>query len=736
MTYKKYSDMKIFCYDMKQVFSRSYGILLLGLLFLALLIPFSTAGLPGNSIFNVEVTHQQMKFRFFLTELSWTLNFALVLFGLLLGIFLFRFLLDKKQSTTFFSLGLSRYALFCSRFFVGLLMIVTVVFIPMIVSLGLNLSALGNYTGLWESFWYLSFGMILLTTVSFSVSAISCIFAGTLLEAICFGTALLSSISALSYITNALMKKLLWGNPFGVSTYSETSEIADNLLETFASYNPILFFHKQLTEHGMFYRSLTQAEPSEVSWLFLVLWCLVAVLLFVLAMYLFEHRKAEQAGISGLNMQLSGWSIFIAGLLTFTVLFCFLADYQIILAIIIAAFGFAFVYWVCSFLLLGRYVNRKHQFAFFFGEFAVVMILTGIIGSGFFGFDSRLPETADITEVNCSYIGSPNYLYKETSGISSGTQYYFTCDYSYDSQEEIEQVRQIHSSFIESGKCPMTSTEKMINTVLPYDIKFEYTMNNGKTITRYYNRASVAQLSALLELDNTDTVKNGRTTAIKGEASTEESVVWSSEAYAHGQIYLADKYYANSVEIRLSDDKRQQLLNAIAADVSSQNTADIYTPSETAMGVILFSQDGENSKETFSYQLENTMIYLNKSYTNTISFLSENNLTQYLEFKGEIESITLQKYNPYAGINSRKTPVSNYFMGHIGSTLDEFWVQEDFGEKYTVTQSERLLQIIPNLQNGYFLNDEGYLAAVKLAGEERYAYLYLPENRIPDFLKK
>ena len=152
MTSKTCSNLKPLLHDLRQVFRRNYGILLLGLLFFLLLIPFSTAGMPGNSIFNVEVTHQQMKFRFFLPELSWALNGAVVLFGFVLGILLFQFLLDKKQTTTFFALGLSRRALFGSRFSIGLLMILLVIWIPMSISLGLNLAALGDYPGLWSAF--------------------------------------------------------------------------------------------------------------------------------------------------------------------------------------------------------------------------------------------------------------------------------------------------------------------------------------------------------------------------------------------------------------------------------------------------------------------------------------------------------------------------------------------------------------------------------------------------------
>ena len=659
MTSKTCSNLKPLLHDLRQVFCRNYGILLLGLLFFLLLIPFSTAGMPGNSIFNVEVTHQQMKFRFFLPELSWALNGAVVLFGFVLGILLFQFLLDKKQTTTFFALGLSRRALFGSRFSIGLLMILLVIWIPMSISLGLNLAALGDYPGLWSAFFYVSCGLTLLALLSFLLTSIACMWSGTVLEAICFSAALLGSVSVLCYSVNALMKQLLWGNPFGVTTYAGTTEVAEPLLAHFAAYNPILFFQQGLQERAMFYRSLADAEPSTISWFHLLFWGILAVILLFFAIWLFQRRKAEQAGISGLNPILSCWTMFLVGLMVFTLLFCFLADYQLVLALAIALLAFALVYWLCSFLLLGRYQSWCRRLLIFLGETAFLLGLIGLIWSGWFGFSQRLPDVPEIASATCSYVGSPNYLSQPTSGVSSGTQYYFTSDYTYTTMTEIAQVQQIHQTLIAAGKQPLAEdTEDMTQTVLPYDIKIAYTLQDGKTITRYYDRASVAQLQALLALDDTQTVKDGIQAVISGQASGEEAVIWPAEAYAHGQVYLADRFYSQPQEIRFSEEKRQELLQAIAADVADQTVEERYLPTDEVLGVILFSQDGESSKESFAYQLENTMIYLNENYVKTLAFLQENNLMQYLTFRGQIESIALQKYDPYAGINGRKTPVS------------------------------------------------------------------------------
>ena len=45
------------------VLQKNYWIFLIAFAFYLIMIPFFTAGLPGDSIFNIEVTHDQLKFR-------------------------------------------------------------------------------------------------------------------------------------------------------------------------------------------------------------------------------------------------------------------------------------------------------------------------------------------------------------------------------------------------------------------------------------------------------------------------------------------------------------------------------------------------------------------------------------------------------------------------------------------------------------------------------------------------
>ena len=103
--------------------------------------------------------------------------------------------------------------------------------------------------------------------------------------------------------------------------------------------------------------------------------------------------------------------------------------------------------------------------------------------------------------------------------------------------------------------------------------------------------------------------------------------------------------------------------------------------------------------------------------------------------QAQVESVTLQKFDPYIGINGMKYPMGMYFMSYRANSLDEFLVQKDFGTKYTITDEEKVRQLLPGLRNGYYMTEGGYLAAVKIAGKDGYVYMFLPADQVPGFVK-
>ena len=176
-------------------------------------------------------------------------------------------------------------------------------------------------------------------------------------------------------------------------------------------------------------------------------------------------------------------------------------------------------------------------------------------------------------------------------------------------------------------------------------------------------------------------------------------------------------------------------MNAIGKDKANAECRDTYFPEKSARAVLMFSRNGEYDCEYFSYNLDNAFLYLTEQDQYTLAWLAQNRLSGLLADNEQIESITLQKFDPYIGMNALKYPIGMYFMSYRADTLDEFFIQKDFGTKYTITDEEKIAKLLPGLRNGYFMSGGGYLAAVKTAGTDGYVYLFLPAEFVPDFVK-
>ena len=226
--------------------------------------------------------------------------------------------------------------------------------------------------------------------------------------------------------------------------------------------------------------------------------------------------------------------------------------------------------------------------------------------------------------------------------------------------------------------------------------------------------------------------------------------LWNSEAFAAGNIYVADPWLSEVSEITLGEKKRAELLAAIAFDTASQSVEDRYFPEKEISARLLFSLNGEGDLETFSYNASNASVWLTSSYRKTAALLSEWGVdvkidgTAEMERTGssgaalqpEIESITLQKFDPYASMNKISDPMSILFLSYRSASDDDFPLRQDFGTRPELTDANQISEIAPALRSTYFMSGGGYVAAVKLSGSDQYIYKFLPYESAPDFINQ
>lgn len=490
----------------------------------------------------------------------------------------------------------------------------------------------------------------------------------------------------------------------------------------------------------MFYRSLAEALPPAVSWRLLVIWGAVAVALFFGAMLVFKRRKAEQADISGLNPVLQMLVIFLCCFSLSGLTLRFAAVYSLNLAysaVFVVSIG---CYLLLRFTLFPDRTGWRTAILCLSGQLLVTAAVIVVMVTGGLGYSRRIPAATEVRSVTFSYAGSPDYLGGDIAGSSNGKGYYVMSLYTYDKPRDIQTVVALHKKVSNAGRQPLAAdANNFANTALPYDIQIAYQLTNGGRIVRYYDRATLGQLTDMLKLDDTEQVRSATAATImgldgNGQPGASSLQGGAASAYRNGQIFLSDGWYNKPYSVTLSGGKRQELLAAIAADVAGQTWRQRYFPPEAPIGVIMFSQDGENDSTSFAYNLENTLVYLTDSFTHTLAFLDQNGLRNLLDFDGKIESITLQKYDPYGGINRRKAPLSSYFMAYRTNSPDSYLIEEDFGINLSITDRDKIAALMPLLQNAYFMNDGGYLAAVKLADKDAYVYKYLPAALAPSYI--
>lgn len=719
-------------HDMAHVITEQFWLFALLIGVFLVLIPFSTAGIPGESIFNLEMTHAQMKFRFIHENFLVAVQTAAVLSGILTALSIFRFLRNKRETTMFMSLGMNRWQLFLTRSVTGILLLVLVVAIPMGISLWLNKRALGLYEGAVDRAVYLGIGLCLTEMLCFFITVFACAISGTLMETLLYSTVISGGIGILLTAINILMNKLVWGGARGISTYSGSPIGKTNLLQEWKEMNPLIFFYDDLETHSVFLRSGMQDFPVSLQTQEIWIWFVVTIAVFGIAYLALKYRKAEITGMSGGNHIFSEIVIAISAFFVATLVFVFFYDFSKIAAYITGAVIFLFVHFVWRKTVFSYEMTHTRKIVYA----GVQLLFAGCILVFFvtdrFGYTKRILENSQFINARCSYVGSPNYLPVTTKGSSTANGYYLESTIDTAKPEEISRIVAIQKEFEKSGKQKKElNKEEFSKTVVPYDIEFAYIDEMGKEYYWYYDRASLEQLAKLNYVDDFASVRHRESKSVSGNQKT-DSFVWASKAYETGEVYLSSSRYTDKKNLQIKEEERQGLLEAIAKDVEGQTFEDRYYPDKEANCILMFTETGTYDIENFAFHLNNAFVYVTDEYVNTMEWLNQNRKIP--QEKQEIESITLQRFNPYENINGLSYPMSMYFMSYNSADLDSFLIQKDFQKKYTVTGKTEISQLEKGLRNTYFMNDGGYMAAVKMAGSEGYSYQFIPESDVPDFV--
>lgn len=733
-----------FAHDLLFSLRQALPVLLAGLALFVVLVPVSTSVVNDISVFNVNYTHEQLKYQFFAQDLAPVVNAACVLFGAVLAIVLFRFLLVKRATTAFFSVGLSRMKLFFSRYAAGALCIVAGIAVPFAISLVLNYLALGLYEGEVHEFFFVTCGYVTVALVSFSLAGIAVICAGTLFETCSFAVALLAGVSVVLWGVGMLADYLLVGNAAGALLYGQAVEVAPSFLSDLSWLNPLLFFADAGGQHQFFMALHPVYFPELGSWRLVVGWFAAYLALSAFGLLALCRRRGEQAEMAGKSPVFSLFAVAVFGLAAFSAAVALLGSVDVNVALVVGAALFVLVSLVLLFGPLRGRTPRRTTLGCVSGELVVMAAVVGAVATGAFGYASYIPETDQVESVEVSYNGSPSYLTQGFSGVAGGASYYYTSYRSYAQESSIDIVRSLHDQLIGSARAAReTNYTDFQSSVVPYDVVLRYRMKDGGEVVRYYRQASIGELSAMLALDNDahtheleNAVVTGETSGLSDDERAALSESPSYNAYRAGSIYVGDGALNRIMAVECTDEERAALLQALAADLADLNANERYLPSKPTRVALMFTLSPELDVASFGYSFSNAVSYVTDDWTRTMAWLEGKGLVEALGTALDsrvIEQLTFQLDDPYASINKVTQPVSRYFMAYRSSTAGQYWITQDFGALKVVDEQDKIADIVPNLRTGCYMTG-GYLVQAKLRGIEAYVYFYLPAELAPSYL--
>ncbi len=652
----------------------------------------------------------------------------MMLLAMATGIMIFRYMFSKKAVNVYYSLGISRKNMFLAKYLSGAFLLVLAVVIPLAIDVIANIAIFGSSKELWISVLFYFLGATLSILFAYSVSVAVCCRVGTIIEAIIYSAVFLVAPLIFSYVGEFFFSLIVYGSPIhendwiygwyhpefygsGETYYSQTGFVSNTV-----PFADVFYFSEYLSKSGP-----DMISPGYIS---LIPLAVLVVVTAVLALAAYKRRKTEIASFIGSDEVTKGISVFlIASLIScFTIreliayspdiaLFCICLTAVIFLIVYV----FFDIITICS---IKGILKTSWKYLVHMGVVAVCII---VFSTGFFGYSSRVPDFEDIESVSVS-TGTGDIMMnydkqtqiKSNSGSNDLADYYLLAGFDYHGivddftdEEDIKYIMDIHEKFIDCKNLKVI--DKTLNAgygkrVLPVEINIIYEFKNGKRLERMFPVATDEIMQMLAELTKTERYKEIATEYIKRplpvaeyNETFDEYYYSSSEIYPTGSVTKeAVEGYAVSTEMPFSfrgsqvafaspllsnityvpqlngdSDLKDELLNAICADIENDNLPLNFRSDNEILGYIMFNKlytgEEEYGYNNIRYQggtaitsemtepvkinvfggefkvcyPERVCIPIYADMSNTINFLKVNGYTEYLKEAVEVSKIRI-----------------------------------------------------------------------------------------------
>ncbi len=641
--------------------------------------------------------NQPNTFTLIVQDLEVLMPIAAVLFGIFTAFCMFRFLWSRRESVLYLSVGTSRAKQFLLRYVFGFVSVVVGILVPFLITYYTELAEVGDdYFGLcahYTTVYVVS--LLLIALLAYTVAVLIAALCGSFLGALLSTAGVLSAPYAVLWGSQTMLRFYLFGTPLGRTLLAD--HLGAGLFTMFREQLAYVEFSKSLLDRywviansgGLTVAESYKAELATLPVARTTLLVVLMVALTALACFAYCRRPAEHAGKATVHPVLSHAIAVADGFCIAALVLTAKAPAEGFfgVAILTALFVLAFILAaaVLRLILTRNFKGVVKQYYIPCGAGAVTLVLAILLGTGWFGYATYLPDPMDVQSVTVTYnqnvtllshlgqasfgVGhAPDYKGATMSGMSDGTTLYnFIYAYGFELHEktlpvltlpeDIETVLSIHESVIEDGKQTYTGkpADEHAQSVVPVFYRVIYTLKNGQTVERYYEYMALSTLEKTAKIEDTKAF---------GE---EISRAHANSNFADAETFeFGDPFFADFTSVTLSKDERIALATALDQDNAMQDANDRY-----------FSKDADDkvigiirAKRVVSHHMESThpsedlyeTYYITEAWKNTLAFVREKGFDAHFESDYTVTDLRYQRYTPRYAPNGYGMAMSYVFF--------------------------------------------------------------------------
>jgi|GEM_PF-1711574 len=749
-------------------------------------------------------------FKYILTDSSFIRSFAsiipfmLLFAGVLLGVSKFRFMSRKNSVNVYFSLGITRTKLFASTYLAGAVQMLLAVFVPMLLVLFINMGYIGYSRELMLSVLALSIGYFATVLFGFSISSLITSAVGTTIEATLYSFILVLLPNIAFGCINELMSLFLMGNEYAINAIYSLNVDLPSLSEKYAYLVPGNFFSDSisltstLTNKNMVSVASYGVEEA-IKWVapnFVrsIGWIVASAFGFGVGIFAIKKRRAESAGFMGANRVVNFVITFIICFASFCIFTAVFTEFMPrTTAILLAIIGFSLVYMVIELILTRKiklFVKGLVKLPIHMG---VALIICLFFVTGLFGYSSNVPEISDIKKVDISMptgssigLATLDYPSEYANVTFSNMAGYLD---SITSENDFKTVTKLHEQIIKDGKLnyDKKNPAKSENDAVFGNIYINYTLKDGKKITRYYEHVKVSTLTKMLGLEETDRYKNLLESIFSQPISKKDSEqIANFKKIIQGEsssIYMLSNHLDIKSPLELNKTQRAELLKCIAKDLKEQTATEINMPTSQTIGVISFVGN-INSSEADYYSNDTAMYSKDKISTqadtnethapeltkdaittitnciygapkyfvcvtqdmkNTIKFIEDNALLKYFDNDTKVISAEIIDKNIYYSaqpwaLQYNQNSTYKFIGGRTSiellkkASINELDINNEFKQSYKISDATTIAQLEQNSYYNYFAPAGGYFVRYTLDNGDKII-MFVPDNKVPKAIK-